>query len=175
MKTNPMLLNLSRIPPEGLEMSLDLDEALFGRWLREDPGVEIAGPARAEARLRLERHGRDVLLRGQVRGTLTLTCSRCLTPFETPLATEFELLLTPGPEPVRGGEEPLTAEELDLDFFTGATLDLEPYLKEQVVLMLPVKPLCAEACKGLCPRCGADLNLGPCPCTGGIVGRPGTS
>lgn len=175
MKTSPWLVTISRIPPEGLELKLSLDEEWFARWLAQDPGLEIAGPARGEARVSLSRHGRDLLMRGRVAGTLTLACSRCLTPFETPLTATFELLLTPGPEPVRGGEEPLTQEELDLDFFTGDTLDLEPYLKEQVVLMLPVKPLCSESCRGLCPRCGADLNLGPCACQGEPSGRPGTS
>jgi uncharacterized protein len=79
------------------------------------------------------------------------------------VAADFDLLLEPGPEPVIPEEE-LTAEELDLDFYQGDVIDLEKYLREQILLMVPLKPLCAETCKGLCPRCGADLNHEPCRC-----------
>jgi uncharacterized protein len=164
MQASSWLIAIGRIPAVGLDLTLDLDEAWFARWRRQDPGLEIADPSAVSVRLRVEKHGRDLLLRGRLHGRLTLACSRCLTPFAAPAEAAFDLLLAPGPEPVHPGEEELTAEELDMDFYSGDTLDLEPILKEQVILLLPVKPLCAEDCKGLCPRCGANLNTEPCTC-----------
>uniref|UniRef100_A0A7V4LBY3 formate--tetrahydrofolate ligase n=1 Tax=Desulfobacca acetoxidans TaxID=60893 RepID=A0A7V4LBY3_9BACT len=62
----------------------------------------------------------------------------------------------------RGRE--ITAADLDVDFYTGDVVEVEIFLREQVLLALPLKPLCAETCRGLCPRCGADLNQETCHC-----------
>ncbi len=173
MKASPWQLSIGRIPAAGLDLVLHLDEAWFDRWRTQDPGLEISLPSAVSASVRVERHGRDILLRGRLSGTLTLTCSRCLAPFSAPAEAAFDLLLAPGPAPVRpAGEEELSAEELDMDFYTGDTLDLEPLLKEQVILLLPVKPLCAEDCQGLCPRCGVNRNTEPCTCGEGRSASP---
>jgi uncharacterized protein len=58
---------------------------------------------------------------------------------------------------------------METGFYRGDELDLTEVTKEQVLLGLPMKPLCSESCKGLCPACGADLNLGPCGCGGKAV------
>ncbi len=164
MKPSPWQFSIARIPAAGLDLSLVLDEAWFLTWRAQDPGLEIAGPSQVKAEVRVAKHGRELLIRGRLRGTLTLACCRCLTPYVAPIETDFDLLLAPGPEPLKAGEEELTAAELDQDFYAGDTLDLEPILREQIVLQLPVKPLCAEACRGLCARCGANLNTEPCTC-----------
>lgn len=165
MKESPWQLAIGRIPAVGLDLAIHLDETWFARWQGEDPGLEIAGPSEVNAEVRVEKHGRDILLRGRLSGTLALACSRCLNLYAAPAAAAFDLLLAPGPAPARSaGEEELSAEELDMDFYTGDTLDLEPILKEQVILLLPVKPLCAEDCRGLCPHCGANLNTEACAC-----------
>ncbi|MBM4129290.1 MAG: DUF177 domain-containing protein, partial [Nitrospira sp.] len=61
-------------------------------------------------------------------------------------------------------EHELRSEELDMGFYSGGGLDLLDLIKEQVMLNLPMKTLCAELCKGICPQCGADLNTGTCEC-----------
>ena len=58
----------------------------------------------------------------------------------------------------------LTAEQMDLIPFNGSRIDLRQAVAEQVLLALPIKPLCSRQCKGLCPRCGLNLNHGPCQC-----------
>ena len=57
------------------------------------------------------------------------------------------------------------SEELDLDFYSGEELDLLDLIKEQIELNLPMKPLCDDACKGICPKCGTDLNVKSCTCS----------
>ncbi len=59
----------------------------------------------------------------------------------------------------------MSPDDLDLDYYTGETVDLESLLREQIILMMPLKPLCDEDCKGLCPRCGANLNREACTCS----------
>ena len=64
-----------------------------------------------------------------------------------------------------GGEEvELSAEEMGLIPFAGEEIDLREALQEQFIMALPQRALCREACKGLCPHCGADLNRVSCGC-----------
>jgi uncharacterized protein len=160
----PLQINIARLKDEGLDLQLHLGEDWFARWQAEDPALEFAGPGDLEAQVRLERHGHDILVRGHLDGTLHLNCSRCLAQFGYPAATGFDLLLAPAPAQKNLEDEELTKADLDRDFYTGETVNLESILREQVLLLLPLKPLCAEACQGLCPRCGADLNQETCQC-----------
>ena len=162
LKKKSLRVPITSIPPEGLEVEVDLGEKYFSRWREEDPGLEFF-TARIKGAVRLEKHGRDILVRGQLQGHLQLTCGRCVENFAQPVDADFDLLLVPGPGPA-GGEEELSTPDLDLDYYTGETLDLEAILREQIILMMPLKPLCTEDCKGICSRCGAVLNLEACTC-----------
>jgi len=157
-------ISVPRISEVGLDFELSLGEEWFSRWQEDDPDLEFAGPGNLIAQVHLEKHGHDVLVRGRLEGTLNLSCSRCLTPFNFPVSTDFDLLLAPGPAPMGEVDEELTQADLDVDFYTGEVVDLEKILREQVLLTLPLKPLCSENCRGMCPRCGVDLNQETCSC-----------
>jgi uncharacterized protein len=164
MHPSALQINIARLKDEGLDFELNLGQDWFARWQGEDPDLEFSGPGNLTVRVHLERHGRDILVRGHLESALNLNCSRCLISFSYPVASDFDLLLAPGPDQVAAAEEELTKADLDRDFYTGATVNLESIIREQVLLTLPLKPLCAETCKGLCPRCGADLNQETCQC-----------
>ena len=85
----------------------------------------------------------------QVKAVLQRECARCLRDVELPIEAEAEETFHDG------GEEPL----IMLD-----TIDLEPVVHEAVVLAEPMRVLCSPDCRGLCPKCGKDLNEGPCEC-----------
>jgi uncharacterized protein len=154
---------LNAIPETGKDLSLDLGAEWFGRWREEDPALEFSEAA-LKASVTLARHGRDVLVRGHFSGSLKLGCGRCLEPFTAPVAADFDLLLVPGPQAAGPEEVELAAADLDRDFYTDEVVDLESILREQIILALPLKPLCAETCQGLCPRCGANRNQEACNC-----------
>ena len=164
MRPADLQINIARLKETGLDLELNLGKDWFGRWQEEDPELEFAGPGHLNVRVHLERHGHDILVRGHLTGALELHCSRCLTQFSFPVAADFDLLLAPAPGRVAEADEELSKADLDRDFYSGETVNLESILREQVLLTLPLKPLCAETCKGLCPRCGADLNLETCQC-----------
>ena len=164
MHPSALQINIGRLKEAGLDLELNLAEDWFARWQEEDPDLEFAGPGNLTARVHLERHGHDILVRGHHKGSLQLHCSRCLTLFKLPVEADFDLLLAPAPDRVAEAEEELSKADLDRDFYTGETVNLESILREQVLLTLPLKPLCAETCKGICPRCGADLNQETCQC-----------
>jgi uncharacterized protein len=163
-------INLKTIPETGLAKAIDLGPEWFARWHEEDPGLEFAD-ARITGSVHLSKHGHDILVRGNLSGRMELACSRCLEPFTAPAAIEFDLLLVPGPVSADAKEE-LSPDDLDLDYYTGETVDLESIVREQIILMLPLKPLCEEACKGLCPHCGANLNRETCTCSTDAVDSP---
>lgn len=118
-----------------------------------DWGFELAdvGPG-VQADLLLENASGVIVVRGAVQTTLGLTCHRCLTEWE-------ESLDLPVAEAL-GFEEDEDADVYRLD---GDVADLEPVLRDVVLLEVPLRPLCREDCRGLCATCGADLNGGPHP------------
>ena len=122
--------------------------------------------------MHLSKHGSDILVRGSLSGQMELACSRCLESFPAPAAIDFDLLLVPGPPTAAAADEELSPSDLDLDYYTGESVDLESLLREQIILMMPLKPLCDETCKGLCPRCGANLNRETCTCSTDTVNSP---
>lgn len=164
-------INLKTIPETGLAVAIDLGPEWFARWHEEDPGLEFAG-ARITGLVHLSKHGHDILVRGSLSGQLELACSRCLEPFAAPAAIDFDLLLAPGPANAAAAEEELSPDDLDLDYYTGEIVDLESLLREQIILMLPLKPLCDESCKGLCSHCGANLKRDTCSCPTDAVDSP---
>jgi uncharacterized protein len=164
-------INLKTIPEMGLEVAIDLGPEWFARWRAEDPGLEFAD-ARITGLVHLSKHGQDILVRGNLSGHMDLACGRCLEPFTAPAAIDFDLLLVPGPTGARAADVELSQTDLDLDYYTGEIVDLESLLREQIILMMPLKPLCEETCKGLCPQCGANLNIETCGCRTGNVNSP---
>jgi uncharacterized protein len=134
-------------------------------------------PQELEAPLRVGvsayRVGDDLILDAEVAGSVPLECGRCLARYGHPLRESFRLVLEPA-----GDREPADpegaqalsrygmclAEELETGWYRGGEIDLSGFIHEVICLALPVKPLCREECAGLCPRCGADRNAGPCGC-----------
>ncbi len=165
MKTHKTLqISVKSIPETGKVVGLQLGKEWFDRWREEDPGLEFT-QANIRGAVNLAKHGQDILIRGRLEGRLALACSRCLEPFDAAVASEFDVLLVPAPGSGAPDKEELSAPELDLDVYSGETVDLEALVREQIILLAPLKPLCQEDCRGLCPTCGANLNRETCTCT----------
>ncbi|RPI48951.1 MAG: DUF177 domain-containing protein [Acidobacteria bacterium] len=101
---------------------------------------------------------------GHLTGEIELTCSRCLEPFTMPIATDFDLRYVPRLENAGEGEREVAEDDLATAFYENDEIDLSHLIMEQFQLALPMKPLCMEGCKGLCPQCGTNLNTGSCDC-----------
>jgi uncharacterized protein len=101
---------------------------------------------------------------GTVKTTLELPCSRCLEPFTLPVDASFDLRYQPQSANAGEGEREVHDEDLTTAYYANDEIDLEQLMKEQFQLALPMKPLCSDACRGLCPQCGTNLNRGTCAC-----------
>jgi uncharacterized protein len=103
--------------------------------------------------LMLEALVEGILISGSLRGTLALRCARCLKEFEQPFAVEVHELFVLDPEDDTD-DYPLDPE---------GSLDLDQMVRDAIGVELPFSPLCRPDCRGLCPVCGGDRNLGECP------------
>jgi uncharacterized protein len=109
----------------------------------------------------------DLRLAGNLDTAVRFTCGRCLRQMSRPVVTRFDLLYLPQPPATAGPEEEieLKYEDMDVGFYDGIRLDVDLMAIEQIELALPMRFICGEECRGLCPMCGADLNERTCSCS----------
>lgn len=156
-------LKLDDIPAEGLNLNWTEERSSLSTYLESFPQIDFGfeGPLQSEAKV--SKIGQSVLINGRVQTTLQLQCVRCLKEFSHPISSTFELTLLPLKE-TSGEETELGEEDMESNFYQGGEIHLSEIACEQIFLEIPFKPLCQEDCKGLCPTCGKDLNLGSCEC-----------
>jgi len=159
-----LVIELSSIPPEGLEVSADLSPGEVHLEGEESFALLEGGSLRC----RLDRgDDRSVHVRGRLSARLGLGCGRCLEPFAFPVDQELDLFYLPH-RPEQEDEEEDEIELADRDmvvaYHQGQRLDLGEMIREQFFLAVPMKRLCREECAGICPTCGANRNTRRCEC-----------
>ncbi len=169
-----MRVNIDEIKEAGLRRSWDVAQDALDAMVAGDPaGYRARGATHFDAKL--DKIERRVRVDAHGKAQLTVPCGRCLAPVALEVPVDFELTLVPADEYVDeprsdkdqgsalagGSFEPGEAEE---DVYTGKVIDLDPMVREQVLLALPSYPVCKDDCKGLCPVCGASLNDRECGC-----------
>lgn len=153
-----MLVERSQIPPEGLDLEVRVEprwEGVEGLWASLSP---------VEASLHLEREGNGILASGTFSTTAVVQCSRCSEPVSVPISDSFAILYTEPSEAFDAEEVELSATEMDADVMQDDRIDVTKLLRENVLLNLPLQPLCRVDCRGLCPHCGINLNENTCQC-----------
>jgi uncharacterized protein len=153
-----MAIKIHDIPPEGLTLELSENIRILD---------ESAAPTGCSAVLTITpRSGSLLHIRGRVKASQTLQCSRCLASFDYPVDAEMDFELAPVTSvgPAEEHEHELSRAELDREFYEGDEIDPLGIVREQVLLALPMVPVHRSDCKGLCTVCGTDLNAGECGC-----------
>jgi DUF177 domain-containing protein len=150
-------VDLVRLEREGVlqvEGAIDPDDPLF-----EVSGFRFASPLHARMTATIAGSG-EVVVRGSVQGSLVQECRRCLVELNSPFETELTLVFVPAEElgdDLSGDVYPLQASVTELDLSRPA--------REELVLTVPSYAACKEDCRGLCPRCGINLNEQDCQCS----------
>ncbi|HET6147733.1 MAG TPA: DUF177 domain-containing protein [Polyangia bacterium] len=155
-----MLFKIKDIGDEGLDVDLPVTAAWLGQQC-PDLGAGVGADGLA-LRGVLERSGDDVLLRGDLRGTLETSCGRCLegarVEVDVPVTVTFV-------EKGAAGDRDVDADDDDdIVFFEGGEIDLGAEVRDEILLAMPLNPLCREGCLGLCAVCGGNRNHAPCDC-----------
>jgi uncharacterized protein len=154
-----MLLDLARIRTPHERYEKEYPASAFAA----DADYAVAGPVKLSFDIHKDKE--TFRLDGRVSGTLELRCSRCLESFQWPVDEPFELTYQP-----RAAVEGMAQEReiADQDFsaalYDNEQIDLEQLIRERFEMSLPMKPLCTDECRGLCPVCGANLNRQTCGC-----------
>jgi uncharacterized protein len=119
-----------------------------------------------EARCTLRRKGEaKVEMQGRLQANLSLTCDRCLAAYDANVDAEMQILFeTASSDTWQVKELECNFQDLDCITLDEPVVDLDDILRQQLYLLLPLKKLCSEQCKGICPRCGVNLNLEECRC-----------
>ena len=113
----------------------------------------------------LTHQDRDLRVDGRLETGIRFRCSLCTKEFSKTFSSTFDLTYLPQPEWVNEGAEiELKYEDMEIAYYDGIALDVNLMVLEQIELAMPMKFVCREDCRGLCCKCGADLNEGSCRC-----------
>lgn len=138
------------------DFSINIDSALDIPSINfKGEDIPVNSPVRVVASI--TNTGDYLLAKGMIYADLTLVCSRCLEKFDYHLKADFE-------EKYSDRWDSIDKEE-DINYFEGDSIDLTDDIMANILLSLPMKYICSESCKGLCPHCGKNLNTGKCNCT----------
>jgi uncharacterized protein len=155
-----MRFKTNQIGDEGLVV----DVPVTGEWLAAAcPDLE-ARPASGGVFLRgrLLKSGDDYLLRAQVKGELEAPCARCLEPARVVVDAPLVVTFVPADKDVDGDVG--LDDDPDVVTFAGSEVDVADEVRDEILLAIPVGPLCSPDCRGLCSVCGGNRNLVPCDC-----------
>lgn len=152
-----MLIEIERLNEKGTDFEHTYTPEEFSL---EDEHAKVATDVRVTARATRKRG--EVRVAGTVDTAVETPCDRCLAPLTVPVNVSFKADLGLAGE----GGDATELQDADMDFSTyeGDAINLDEIVREQILLALPTRRLCAEDCKGLCPTCGANLNETSCDC-----------
>ena len=134
-----MKIEVNQIPPEGMVLA---EEIALGALDLETDLIKFSGPVKVKAKV--DKITNAVTVHLNVSAPVHLICSRCLEDFKIDFKKDINL------------NYPVSKNEL--------SVDLDPDIREEIILDYPIKPLCKSDCRGLCPKCGKNLNQGGCSC-----------
>jgi uncharacterized protein len=156
-----MLLDVQQLQ-ETEELCVDLDSQQCD--LPSDIGKFVT-PIHFEASIRKVEE--EITIEGRISTTIEMICARCLKPHNEVINDTFEVIYRPQSDTREDQMDEIELSETDLDisYYESGSISIAKLLRDQLLLLLPVKPLCKPDCAGLCPSCGKDLNEGSCTCS----------
>lgn len=139
-----------------------VDRAFPVSAFRADEAFTLAAPV--ELMLAVRKDGERYCLLGRLVTTVRRECCRCLDPFDVPTRLDIDVRYLPHRVNAGEGEHEISDEDLSIAFYRDDEIDLGGLVREQLHLAAPMKPLCDDGCRGLCPSCGANRNREACGC-----------
>lgn len=165
-----MKLKIQDIPEEGvaIEESVKSKDLWYNQLVRQTFQEDYVPGSIANLHLRILRTCENVSVTGFAEIDLRPACDRCLEKFSKPLNVPIHVDLAPylGLEPsAEPKDDDIEAEgDLNFVFYKGEEINLSDIIHEVLALEIPIRYVCEESCKGLCPKCGQNLNKASCHC-----------
>ena len=153
-----MRLDLREVRGPSYAVKLAFPRSAFG----PDEAFAVAAPV--ELALGVRKDGDKYCLLGRLATIVRRECCRCLEPFDVPTTVNIDVRYLPHHVNTGEGEHEISDEDLSIAFYRDDEIDLGGLVREQLQLAAPMKPLCDDGCRGLCPVCGIDRNREACGC-----------
>ena len=157
-----MKIRIEDISAEAKDLAFAVSEQETNRTLGQGPIREYRVEGPIAVSVSFYRAGTELFFTGSLRAHTGAVCARCAEEFDADHDRTFRFVLSP--KSIGYDSDSLRAEDLEFSLYEGEDVDLDPLIREQVLLALPTRPLCKEDCRGLCPQCGANLNRVQCAC-----------
>jgi uncharacterized protein len=164
---NSLKINVFLIPEEGQSFVFSEGNAWFKECLKDSEDTDFTLD-KVDVDYLVTKTSGTVFIKGSFSAQIDICCSRCLENTKLSIGSDFAYTLVPAKAETREDLE-LKPEELEISYYQGDFIDLGPIICEQIILQMPIKALCSEECKGLCPQCGANLNASSCNCSSNII------
>jgi uncharacterized protein len=152
-----MLIDIDRLTDKELRINQDYE---FNSSDLVDENAVFLDPVHAD--LVVKKIGDEIFIKGRITALISFVCSRCLSPYEFPIDSNFDLVYLP--EELEEMKDQLEEEDMHKFFYSSPALDLAAVVLEQINFTFPVKPLCRQDCQGICPVCGKIVKDGECSC-----------
>jgi uncharacterized protein len=159
---NSLKINVVNIPEEGLKYVFSEDGSRFKECLTDTANTDFT-LRKVDIDCLITKTSTTVFINGKLSAIIKSYCSRCLEDISVSIGSNFVYTMVPAKAETKEDVE-LTAEELEISHYQEDFIDLTSIICEQIILQIPIKTLCKEECKGLCPRCGINLNTSSCNC-----------
>jgi len=162
-----MLIRVADLQLKKLEFKQDFQPGVIEYGLDFHQVSPLHTEGRAEVIVEHRGHKEnvdDIRVVAKLDVTMEVGCARCLEPVQFAVNRAFDLLYRPMGVDKRAEEVAISEADTEIGYYEGEGLLLEDVMREQVLLASPVKQVCREDCKGLCPQCGANLNTATCNC-----------
>ena len=158
-----MIIDLTKIGPEGLHLKRIFKPADIELNTEE---AELKEPVSIDVWIKKIKKG--FRFQGSLKGSINIQCARCLELFNLPVSTTFDLIYKPH-QMLDDDEIELKENDMNISFLSKEEIELKDIIREQILLSIPMKPLCSPACKGLCAECGNNLNIQECNCAKKVI------
>lgn len=159
---NSLKINVFLIPEEGQRFVFSEGDTWFQSCFKDNEKPDFI-LENVDVNCLITVTSGTVLIKGSLSALIDICCGRCLERAKLPISSDFTYTLIPAKAETREDLE-LTTEELEISYYQGDFIDLAPIICEQIILQIPIKTLCSEECRGLCPYCGVNLNTSSCNC-----------
>jgi len=160
-----MKIRVEDIPKEGMHLNFRWGQESIEPFLTPNDPYQMQIQEPLEVAVFIKKIGDYIHVTGELHGELVVPCHRCLEAFIFPMNASIETFLYP-PRYLGSSKEEVELDEEDMEqeFFDGEEIDLDVIVAEEIFLNFPPVLLCSPHCKGLCPKCGSNLNTSPCNC-----------
>ena len=127
-------------------------------------GADFRQTAPVKLKATAELLGEEIRLLGHLATRLEFNCDRCLRPVEIPVSCDFDLFYRPAETIAKEEELEVPPDEMEIGFYSEDGIEVADVAREQVLLAVPMKVVCSNECRGLCPVCRGNRNLTQCDC-----------